>query len=459
MPQFNFDRRFQIGVLGLMSQNYDFLIVACDVIIPDYFEDKILGWFFQTIRNYFMDFQQRPTSNVIWNEVLKATKSGRIKDTEVSSYVEIYKQLENPVDEKEYVIKEVVSFCRRQALRKTFLEVAPQINSDDPEVFATIEEKVRAACNLGTDTLNIGTQYFMDIEERLRIRALGDEFPRAPTGITELDNFIGGGIKPGQLCVWIAGTGIGKSIALCHVGKRSIVQGYKIVHYTLELNEADIAERYDASWSNIDVYDLSTSTQDVKDSLEKFKNRYGNSKIIKFYPTKSAGISTIKAHLNQLRSNAFNPDLVIVDYGDLLKHSSNYNDEYSDLGNTFAELRGLAGELNIPLITATQANRAGNQADELDLGMIGDSFKKAQIADCIIGICMSKEEKQNDMARLVLLKNRNGPTGISIKINTDYKRMCFYNPRGGQTPAVPVIGAGTTVGRRVGSTKQGTGHT
>jgi replicative DNA helicase len=155
---------------------------------------------------------------------------------------------------------------------------------------------------------------------------------------------------------------------------------------------------------------------------------YGDSLVIKFYPTKTATISTIRSHLQQLRNNKFYPDLVIVDYADLLKPTSNYNDQYADLGATFADLRGLAGELNIPVWTATQVNRAGIMADAPDIEHVSDSLQKMMIADIAIAIAMTKEERAVHRARLFIQKNRNGPAKREVQIHTAYDRMCFYRP-------------------------------
>ena len=142
------------------------------------------------------------------------------------------------------------------------------------------------------------------------------------------------------------------SIFLPHVGKRAIINGYKVVHYTLELDEKDIAERYDACFSSIPVYDLIQESNNLELKLQALKAKYGNSLVIKFYPTGSASVNTIKNHMTQLHGLGFVPDLVIVDYGDLLKPLTSYHDEYSDLGKIFEGLRGLAGEFQVPVWTA-----------------------------------------------------------------------------------------------------------
>lgn len=425
---FPLTRRFQAGIIGLMCQKFDFLVTAVDLVRPEYFEDPVLIWYFQTARDYFLDYQTKPTFDVLRNELLKASKNNRFREEEIKKYVDTYKTVCSPVDEEQYLTTQVVQFCRRQEMRRTLLEVAPQLSSDDVEVWGQIESKVRDACNVGAHALDIGRQYFVDYQERIEQRLLGDDKNVIPTGIKELDLVLGGGLKSGQLGVWMAGTGIGKSIALPQCGKRAVVGGYKAVNYTLELDDDDYCTRYDANWADVRINRLIEEHELVKKRLDKQATQYGNSLIVKFYPTRTASVSTLRSHLTQLKAVSFVPDIIMVDYGDLLKPLTSYNDEYSDLGGIFADLRGLAGETKTAMWTATQANRGGWSKEVLDLDSVADSFKKVQIADVVIAICMNREERENGEARLFVAKNRNGPAGMEIPIRTAYEKMRFFDP-------------------------------
>ena len=434
-PTFGFARNFQIGILGLTCQKYDFLVTVADLIKPEFFEDKVLGWFFRTIRDYFLDYHLSPTQDVLREEIRKAYKAKHFKDTdEVKAHMQVFLQLWNPVDAQEYLIAQVVQFCRRQAIRRAFLECAPKIDTADDDTWNEIQGQVTDACSVGSNSLDIGMQYFEHYQERLHKRLLGDTAKPVPAGIQELDILLGGGLKPGQVGIWMGGTGVGKSIVLPHCGRRAVVEGLKVVHYTLELNEEDIGDRYDSAWSSVPINSLASKKHYpiVEKQISKLGKTWGNSLIIKFYPTRQATIGTIRAHLRQLHGLGFIPGAVVVDYVDLIKPTTNYQDEYADLGAITADLRGIAGELSIPIWTATQTNRAGLNKEIVDLKDISDSLKKAQIADIVIGICMTPEERDMNKARLHIAKNRNGPTGKEVEIHTAYDRMCFYR----QIPAV-----------------------
>jgi replicative DNA helicase len=401
-----------------------------DLVLPEYFEDRILSWFFVSIRNYYLDYRKKPTKLVLERELERDATKNKIDKDDLTHYYNTLNKIEElgqDTSDIEYVTKETIRFCKRQSVRKALLEVAPMTDSNSDDVWDNIEEIVRKSTLVGNSALDIGTQYFEDIIQRLSHRTQFDTKIIIPTGIPELDKYIGGGLKAGQLGVVVGGTGAGKSIYLPHVGKRAILNGYKVAHYTLELDEKDIAERYDAAFSSIKLSDLLPKSKELEKKLTKLKTKYGNSLLIKFYPTGTASVSTIRNHLTQLNGHGFVPDMVIVDYGDLLKPLTNYHDEYSDLGKIFEGLRGIAGEFQIPIWTATQLNRSGMSAEIADVEHIGDSIKKAQIADILVAICMNKQEKENNEARLHVAKNRNGPSKVIVHIKTAYDKMKFYD--------------------------------
>jgi len=426
---FPFDRDFQIGILALMLARHDFLLTGVELFQPEYFEDKILIWFFSTIKNFYEQFQSHPTIDpVLSNELRKAVRSKTVRDTDLADYEFVLKKLQQPVSNTPYTIEEVIRFCRRQAGRKVWLETAPLMETADDEVWDDIVNRISQIPAIGMNHLDIGTNYFQTLQERIRGRENGGTNKRAiPVGITELDLKIGGGLKDGQLGLWLGGTGRGKSIALSHCGKIAVTHGYNVAHYTLELDEGDIAERYDAALTGVPINELGNHTAQVRRKAAFMQERWGHQLRIKHYPTGTASIMTIKQHLRQLDATGWRPDLIIVDYGDLLKPLTNYQDVYADLGAIFKDLRGLAGEMQLPIWSATQSNRVGLVADVIDVEHIADSIQKAFIGDVIIALCATKDEIEKGVLRLFGVKNRNGPDKFTVDICSSYDKMILQD--------------------------------
>ena len=427
--KFPFGRDFQVEIIALSLHKFDFLLTCVDLLKPEYFEDKVLVWFWQTIHRLYTQYRQQPqVAPQIENELRKAEQAGQIKAAEASEYWAVSARLNMKVVSVEYVVGEVVNFCRRQELRRAFLQSVPEMDNANDDTWDKIAARVFDAANVGQNTWNLGTNFFQEAQQRVYRRQNKEEKLCIPIGINEVDEKIGGGLKAGQLGIFMAGTGAGKSIALCWVGKRAIAGNYKVAHYTVELDEDDIADRYDALFTQTEISLLRTRLVSVADQMKWFTRKWGDHLLIKHYPNKTASVDTIRAHLKQLKSTGWEPDLVIVDYGDELKSISNYDSEYADLGHTFSSLRGLAGELKVPLWTATQTNRAGLNADIVDIEHIGDSLKKAQVADIVLALCSSKEDRKANILNLYLAKNRNGPAKESIPLRTNFAKMALHDP-------------------------------
>lgn len=428
MPKFEFDRAFQVEVLSLVFQKWDFLVFAADVIEPEYFDDKVLVWFYQTITSYYHQYNQRPSMTVVKNELLKAAKNKRIKKEEIDSFMEVYRELPEHVLAEDYIREEVIRFCKMQATKKALLEIGEMMHSEDPNVWDAIGKRLDNARSVGDDATDLGVRYFEEVEERVRLRALGDNKLVMPTGITDLDNVIGGGLEEEQMMIWMGGTGTGKSLALAHCAKRAVVGRYKVVYYTHELSADVIAKRFDSCLSRVPIMEIDLHGDTVVQKVQKWGRMYGENLIIKQYPPGQASVNTLRAHLTMLHNSGFKPDLVVVDYLDLLKPLTSYNDAYDDLGAIATDLRGLAVEFKVPLQTATQVNRSGMQSDVVELHHISDSLKKLFVADIVVPICRNREEKHANRARLFTAKNRNGPEAIEIPIATAYERMAFFAP-------------------------------
>jgi KaiC/GvpD/RAD55 family RecA-like ATPase len=420
---FHFNRYFQMQILALMTQDQDFLISAYNIIQPEFFSDKILIWYFKIIRDYYLDYQMRMTSDILKNEVLKACSQNSIKDDEVQAYCECYNKIVEPVASKEYISKELINFCKSQAIKAMIMEVPSYLKTYD---FATIAEKFHKAMEVGEDFGSMGTPYFVNYSDRIKLRSKKLDTRAMPTGITELDIYLNGGLRPKQLGIWMAPTSRGKSLSLCHCGKRAVIMGRKVLHYTMELGEEEVSDRYDSSFSRIKMSDLAEKEYEVSSALEKLGLRWGNALIIKEYPAGKSTIANLQAHCSQCMRTGFVPDLVLVDYLDQMKPTQKRLQKREELSDLTTELRGWATELKVPIWTATQSQRIAISMETHTEEQVGEDIGKVNIADVVITLNQTREEYIQRVMRLFIAKNRNGVKYHEVKINSDLERMCFY---------------------------------
>lgn len=420
---FPFNRDFQLQILALMYQDLDFLSFAQEVVHPDYFADDILAWYFASMKDHFIDYQHRIDEQVIRNELKKAVAKKKIKQRDIHSYAESFKKIKVPVLHKAYISDEITTFCRHQAIFKAALEVPDLLNKQD---FETLERIWKEALEVGI-VHDIGIEYFVNYT--LRVRGRQDHRKRImPTGITELDAYLGGGLRPKQLGIWMGPVNRGKSLALMQCAKRAIIAGKKVVHYTLEMSEEEVAERYDSAFSRIPMKMLEAQEGNLLKYLDIEGVKKGNCLIIKEYPTKKATLGMVMAHYRMCLQTGFVPDMVIVDYLDLLKPSQKRTAKREELTDITEEMRGAAGETDVPWWTATQSRRAAISMELHTEEEVGEDIGKINTADIAVTLNQTTDELHQNIMRAFLAKNRNGPKYRTIKFSTDFDRMCFYDP-------------------------------
>jgi replicative DNA helicase len=236
----------------------------------------------------------------------------------------------------------------------------------------------------------------------------------------------GGGFGSGELVIFVAPPGIGKSTAMMNIGAAAVQKGLNVVHYTMELSEAYTAQRYDAIITGIATQNLKYHLDEVESELKK---RVNGSLTIKYYPTKTASVNTLKAHLDQMILLGTKPDLIIIDYADLLRGTGRTRDKlHEDLEIVYEEMRGMAGEYGIPVFSASQSNRSSAESEIVTGDQIASSFAKVMVADFIISLSRKVTDKIAGTGRFFIIKNRFGPDGLTLpsKINMSNGKMDLY---------------------------------
>ena len=273
-----------------------------------------------------------------------------------------------------------------------------------------------------------------DFERRFELKS------RNPisTGWDKINSITQGGLGVGELGVVIAPTGVGKSMVLVHLGAEALKEGKTVVHYTLELGDTVVASRYDSCITGIGLSDLYGRKDDIYEQVQEVPGRL----IVKEYPTKTATTGTITNHLEKLIARGINPDVVIIDYGDLLRPIDKRKEKRNELESIYEEMRALAQIYGCPVWTASQTNRSGLNAEVITMESISEAFNKCFVADFICTISRTIEDKNTNEGRMFVAKNRNGPDGIVFPIfmETRNVKIKVLN-RSHETPESLAIGA------------------
>ena len=208
-------------------------------------------------------------------------------------------------------------------------------------------------------------------------------------------------------------------MALVHLGTQAMKAGKTVVHYTLELQDTSIGIRYDSCLTGVGLTELHSFKEMIYEKVQEIKGKL----IIKEYPTKSATTQTIKAHLEKLKQKDINVDMILVDYGDLLKPVITTREKRHDLESIYEELRAIAQEQKCPVWTASQTNRSGLNAEVITMEAISEAYSKCFFADFIFSVSRTIDDKVNDTGRLFVAKNRFGPDGIIYPAKMDLARV------------------------------------
>jgi replicative DNA helicase len=327
----------------------------------------------------------------------------------------VFRHLESP--DLDFIQDKALDFFKNQTLKSAIVQSVEIMETKGD--FEQIKRLVDDALNAGTER-NIGHEYVEHIEDRYSETARST----VETGWEVIDELTQGGLGGGELGVIVAPAGVGKTWVLAAIGANAMKRGKHIVHYSLELNESYVGLRYDSIFTGIANQNLKYHKDDVITEMEKLKGDL----VIKYYPTKSASVNTLSAHLKRITTLGTEVDMVVVDYADILKDTGNSREVRHALGNIYEDLRGLAGEFQIPVWTASQANRSALDEDVIEATKVSESYQKIMTADFVMSLSRKVEDKIGNTGRFHVIKNRFGPDGMTFpaKVNTNTGKMEIY---------------------------------
>ena len=414
----NYGKAFQEKIFQGLASDKEWAAQMHEVMDPDYFDLKYLKYLCEKYFRYYDEYRCFPTMQLliqITRDDLKKDGADALLKDQIVAFIQRMRTNQHHED-LPYVKKKSLQFCKRQAFKEALTQAVELVQG---EQFDPVVDLMRKAVSVGMPQ-SIGHDFFDDLEARFQdIQRI-----TTPTGIAQLDakDVMDGGLGRGELGVVVAPTGVGKSHWLVAMGCEALRRGKTVVHYTFELSETLTGKRYDANICEIDCSDLLDHKEKV---IETYENGEYGKLIIKYYPTRTASVNTIRNHLEKLKLRNYWPSVVIIDYADVMKSSRQYDALRLELQLIYEELRQLAADFNVPVWTASQSNRSGAREEIVGLENMGEAYGKAQVSDIVIGLSRKPEEKASGFGRLFLAKNRAGMDGIQMPIRIDTARSKF----------------------------------
>ena len=401
-----YGKAFQEGLVQIIYEDRPFADQITEVLHIHFLELEYLRVFTKKITNYRDRYATHPSAEAVITMLrTELDNEDKVVQKQVRDY--FAKITSNEATDIEYIKEQSLDFCRKQNLKEAMLKSVSLLQTCS---FDEISKTINDSLKLGSDN-NFGYDYIADFEQRFVPRH------RLPvtTGWKEIDAICGGGLGKSELGVVIAPTGAGKTFCLVHLGAQGLKEGKVVVHYTLELQDTIIANRYDSCLTGYPLSDIINFKEEVYEEIKDMEGKL----IIKEYPTKSATTNTIKSHLARLLKRDIKPGMIIVDYADLLRPITTRKEKRNELESIYEELRGISTEFQCPVWTASQTNRSGLNAEVITMEQISEAFSKCFVADFIFSVSRTVEDKQNNQGKIFIAKNRNGPDGIVYDIFMD----------------------------------------
>jgi hypothetical protein len=408
----------------------------CRKVLPfikeDYFvgEDKVL---FSHINSFVLKYNQSPTTEAL---VIEIDSTKGVSDEEVKACqttLEDWRTNEKETPNEQWLLDSTEEFCQEKAIYIAMTRSIEIMNGKDKNMSkGAIPSILSDALAVSFDP-NIGHDYFENSDKRYEFYHRIEE--RVPFDLEFFNKITKGGLPKKTLNIALAGTGVGKSLFMCHCAAANISAGQNVLYITMEMAEEKIAERIDANLLNVELVDLEKLSKDMYDKkINQLRNKAQGKLIIKEYPTASASAQHFRNLLNELRlKKNFVPDIIYVDYLNIcsssrVKAGSNVN-SYTLIKSIAEELRGLAVEFNVPLVSATQTTRSGYSNSDVELTDTSESFGLPATADFMFALITNETLEQLNQIQVKQLKNRyNDPTSNKrFMVGVDRAKMKLYD--------------------------------
>jgi len=411
-----YGQAFQEKIIQALLTDKRWAEQISEVIKINYFDKKYLAFLAKKYFDYHQKYRTFPTLSILITLIKDELKNDNdeLLKRQIVDFINRIRTKQE-LEDLPFVKDKCLDFCKRQALKEALEKSVDLIENEKYEAVVDI---VKNAIHLGTDN-SVGIDLYED-----ETRFDKENRNPIPTGMVDLDNkeILNGGLSGGEIGVIMCHSGGGKSHWLCAMGCNALRLKKNVVHYTLEMTDKRTAIRYDSNLCNMPA----NEAPDKKEDIKKFykENKFGRL-FIKQYPMNFASASMIKSHLDKLSLKGFRPDLIIIDYADLMRSSKRYDALRLEIGQIYRDIKNLANELNVPIWTASQTNRSGINSDIVGIESVSESLEKIMISDFILTLSRKIEEKAQGTGRLFVAKCRQGRDGIGFSLKIDTSRSKF----------------------------------
>jgi replicative DNA helicase len=412
-----FGDRFQKQILSVLTRHQTYVMRYRTAIAPEYFTNPLHAAIVEALLDQVDTYKKVPTEATLFHVASQRVAKDKRQGLEV-----VFSQLyAADISDADSVMSLAVEFGQTQALCDAVLRSADKIEKGDR---AAIKSLINTAMQVGEDLLSVGRSFKGTLEKR----ATGTDeaeltAERIPTGIQHVDYAMSGGLGRGELGVIVAPPARGKSTLLVNIGYGALLAGHNVVHYSLEMKEQKILQRYDArlagAYSKLKWSDKQTYATELQRRAHKFIK---GDLIVKEYPTRKATVSTIYSHLSLLSAQGMHPSLIIVDYADIMKPEKRLGEFRHEQAGIYEDLRALASEVNAAVWTASQANKGSLDKATITMADFAECFEKAAIVDAAWGLSQTLSERSSRTCRLFAAKLRDTEDGLTVACNLDRAR-------------------------------------
>ena len=417
-------------ILRNLLYNEEYIRKVIPFVKAEYFEDTNQRIVFEEILKFVEEYNQPATTEVL---CIETEKRKDINDTSFKEITHLIGCLEDVPTEFNWLVDTTEKWCRDRAIYLALMEsIHIADGNDEKKNRDSIPTILSDALAVSFDT-HVGHDYLADYEKRYESYHRKEE--KIEFDLEYFNKITKGGLPNKTLNIALAGTGVGKSLFMCHVASSVLLQGRNVLYITLEMAEERIAERIDANLLNVPIQDISELPKSMFESkVNNLAKKTQGTLIIKEYPTASAHAGHFKSLLNELAlKKSFRPDIIFIDYLNICSSSrfrggSNVN-SYTLVKSIAEELRGLAVEFSVPIVSATQTTRSGYGSSDVELTDTSESFGLPATADLMFALISTEELEELGQILVKQLKNRyNDPTiHKRFVVGIDRAKMRLYD--------------------------------